>query len=414
MPNVVFVSPFYGAMTPKFVAALARQPNTRLSLVRMGGLEELGPTVRSRIFADYRVDNCFDVKQLCAAVSWLGKQMGGVDRLVATYEQMQVPIADAREQLGIDGMGGGAARNFRDKARMKEVLRGAGLPVARHARVESRAEGLAFAKKVGFPLVFKPVAGAGSIGTMRVNNGVELDRVLKQSQPSAGNPWQCEEFITGIERSFETVSIAGKPVFSSLTRYDPPPLTVLENPWIQWTVLLPREVEHPAYDETRRVGYSALDALGMKTGISHMEWFRRNDGTVVIGEIAARPPGAQILSLMSYAHDTRFLDRWAQLVVHETFSMPPRKYSAGAAFFRGQGPGARGAGGRVVEVRGLRAAQEKIGHLVVEASLPRVGMFTRSTYEGEGVAIVRHEDTVVVEDALRTLIATVRVVVDFP
>lgn len=412
MRNVVFVSPFYGATTPRFVAALARQPDTRLSLVRMGGLEALGPQVRGQIFADYRVDNCFDVDQLCQAVTWLGKQMGGVDALLATYEQMQEPVAMAREKLGIEGMGSEAARNFRDKARMKQVLREAGLPVARHARVTSPAEGLAFAQQVGFPLVFKPLAGAGSVATLRVNNANELQSVLDQARPSAANPWQCEEFVTGIERSFETISINGEPVFSSLTRYDPPPLTVLENPWIQWTVLLPREVEHPAYNETRRVGFGALKALGMRTGISHMEWFRRPDGAVVIGEIAARPPGAQILNLMSYAHDCRFLDRWAELMVHGRFSMPPRKYAAGAVFFRGQGPGAGGAGGRVVAVHGLKEAQEKVGHLVVEASLPRVGMFSRSSYEGEGVAIVRHPDTAVVEDALRTLIRSVRVVVD--
>ena len=116
MTNVVFVSPFYGAMTPRFVAALAKQPNTRLSLVRMGGLEALGPQLRGKIFADYKVDNCFDVDQVCTAVTWLGKQMGGVDRLIATFEQMQVPAAQARERLGIEGMGGEVGRERQGKA----------------------------------------------------------------------------------------------------------------------------------------------------------------------------------------------------------------------------------------------------------------------------------------------------------
>ena len=409
MKNVVFVSPFYGATTPRFVQSLLRQPNSRLALVRMGGLQPLGAHVRERIYADYRVDNCFDVEQLCTAVQWLGKQMGGVDRLIATYEQMQGPVAEARVRLDIPGMRPQVARNFRDKATMKQVLRGAGLPVARHARVEKADDAVQFAAKVGYPLVFKPLAGAGSVATIRVNGDDELQRALQQANATADNAWQCEEFVTGIERSFEVMSVDGKPVFSSLTRYDPPPLQVIENPWIQWTVLLPREVEHPAYDETRRVGFAALEALGMGTGISHMEWFRRPDGSVVIGEIAARPPGAQILHLLSYAHDCRFIDRWAELMVHGTFSMPPRKYAAGVAFFRAQGPGAGGAGGRVTEVLGLREAQQEVGDLVVEASLPRVGMFTRSSYEGEGVAIVRHEDTAVVERALKTLIGRVRV-----
>ena len=34
-------------------------------------------------------------------------------------------------------------------------------------------------------------------------------------------------------------------VWASVSDYRPPPLTVLRNPWIQWTVLLPRELDHP-------------------------------------------------------------------------------------------------------------------------------------------------------------------------
>ena len=409
MSHVVFVSPFYYGMSPRFVAAIANVPGVRLSLVRQGGLDALGPALRQRIQADYRVDNAFDPDQLCRAVSWLSEKLGPVDRLIGTFEQLQVPLGDVRDRLGIVGMGGASARNFRDKDRMKEVLAAAGLPVAKHRRLESVADGLAFAKTTGYPLIVKPLAGAGAVATLRANNEAELRSYLAQMRPSPTNPLQCEEFVVGIERSFEVVSIDGVPVFHSLTRYDPPPLQVLENPWIQWTVLLPREVEHPAYDETRRVGFTAIKALGMDTGISHMEWFRRRDGSIVIGEIAARPPGAQILSLMSLAHDTDFLARWAQLVARGTFAMPPRKYAVGVAFFRGQGPGAGGRGGRIAAIHGVEAAQSKIGHLVVEAKLPQVGQFSSSSYEGEGFAIVRHQDTAVVEDALRTLVRTVRI-----
>lgn len=409
MSHVVFVSPFYLGMAPRFVAAIANVPGVRLSLIRQGGMEGLGPALRQRVQADYRVDNAFDAEQLCRAVSWLGERIGPVDRLVGTFEQLQVPLGDVRDRLGIAGMGGAAARNFRDKDRMKEVLAAAGLPVARHRRLQSLDDAVDFARSAGYPLVVKPLAGAGAVATVRVNNEAELRAFLQKMRPSASNPVQCEEFIVGIERSFEVVCVDGDPVFHSLTRYDPPPLQVLENPWIQWTVLLPREVEHPAYDETRKVGFAAVKALGMQTGISHMEWFRRRDGSIVIGEIAARPPGAQILSLMSFAHDTDFLASWAALVATGAFEVPPRRFAVGAAFFRGQGPGAGGQGGRIVAVHGLDRAQREIGHLVVDARLPQVGQFSNSSYEGEGFAIVRHADTAVVEQALRTLVSTVRV-----
>ena len=36
---------------------------------------------------------------------------------------------------------------------------------------------------------------------------------------------------------------------------------------------------------------AALDALGMTTGLSHMEWFRRTDGSVAVSEVAPDPEG---------------------------------------------------------------------------------------------------------------------------
>jgi hypothetical protein len=212
-----------------------------------------------------------------------------------------------------------------------------------------------------------------------------------------------EEFILGDEQSFDTVSIGGRPVWHSLTHYLPTPLEALRQPWIQWCVVLPREVDDPRYDDIRAAAFASLDALGMGTGFSHMEWFRLNDGSVAISEVAARPPGAQITRLICYAHDVDFYDAWARLMVHETFDPPPRKYAAGAAFLRGQGTG------RVQAVHGLEKAQREMGHLVVESNLPRKGQPRSSSYEGEGNVIVRHPETRVVVEALKKLITAVRV-----
>ena len=59
-------------------------------------------------------------------------------------------------------------------------------------------------------------------------------------------------------------------------------------------------------NDIRAAGHRALAALGMGTGLSHTEWFRRADGSIAISEVGARPPGAQFTTLMSYAHDVDF------------------------------------------------------------------------------------------------------------
>jgi hypothetical protein len=143
----------------------------------------------------------------------------------------------------------------------------------------------------------------------------------------------------------------------------------------------------------------------METGLTHMEWFRRPDGSIAISEVAARPPGAQLMTIVSRAHDFDFVAAWARLMVFGDFAAPPRKYSVGAAYLRGQGNGR----GRVKAIHGLDQVQREIGSLVVDAKLPVAGQTPTGSYEGEGFVILRHPETVVVQRALQRLISLVRV-----
>jgi hypothetical protein len=178
---------------------------------------------------------------------------------------------------------------------------------------------------------------------------------------------------------------------------------VLRQPWIQWSVVLPRDQDDPRYERIWEVGPAALQALGVRDALTHMEWFRRPDGSIAVSEVAARPPGAQITSMLGYVHDVDFYRVWAELVIHGTFDPPERRYAAGTAYLRGQGRG------RVGAVHGVDELQREIGDLVVEARLPEIGQPASSGYEGEGFVIVRHPDTEVVRDALQRIITRLRV-----
>jgi hypothetical protein len=221
--------------------------------------------------------------------------------------------------------------------------------------------------------------------------------------PSTTHPVLLEEFVQGEEHSFETMTVNGVHVWHSLTHYYPTPLTVLANPWIQWSIILPREVDAPQYDDIRMSARKALDVLGMRTGITHMEWFRRADGTIAISEVAARPPGAQITQLMSYAHDFDVLREWGRAMIFGEFNVPERKYAAGAAFLRGSGEG------RIVAVHGVDEVNNALGDLIVAARNPTIGATPSPSYEGDGWVIVRHPETAVVESAIQTIVSTIRV-----
>ncbi|MFQ5349234.1 MAG: acetyl-CoA carboxylase biotin carboxylase subunit family protein, partial [Thermoanaerobaculia bacterium] len=309
-----------------------------------------------------------------------------------------------RDRLDIPGIGTEAAKNFRDKARMKTVLRSAGIPCARHCLAESRDQAVAFAREVGGPLVVKPPAGAGAKATFRVDNEKRLREILAFAQPSTSAPVLLEEHLTGRERSFETVVVGGRPLWHSISHYLPTPLEVLQKPWIQWCVILPRDISGAEYDPIREVGVAALEALGLETGLSHMEWFELPGGRIAVSEVGARPPGAQITAMTSLAHDFDLYRAWSRLMIHGRFEPPERKYAAGAAFLRAQGEGRR-----VARIRGLAEAQRELGKLVVEAKLPRPGQTRGDGYEGEGWVLLRHPETAVVEKALLRLINILRI-----
>ena len=201
-------------------------------------------------------------------------------------------------------------------------------------------------------------------------------------------------------------------VLRNICCYYPTPLEVMDNPWIQWCVVLPRDLAQPEFEEIDRTGPRALDALGMWTGMSHMEWFRRQDGSIAISEVAARPPGAQFVSLMGHVLDVDMHRLYAQLMVFEDVEVPTRRFSAGAAYLRGQASPQGRASGRPLRVRavhGLDDVQRRLGGLVVEVKAPAIGAPRAETYEGDGYLIVRHPDAEVVRDAVQDVVRTVRV-----
>ena len=401
MRNVVFVAPFPLETTMRFARAVSR-----LGGIRLLGIAQEAPGGEDRaLFGDVvTVRDGLDTRQLVEAARLLEKRYGALHRLIGILEPLQVQLAEVRQELGIAGTSPVTADLFRDKARMKDELRRHGLPCARHTLVRTWADAEAFVREVGFPLVVKPPAGMGSKSTWRVANIDELRAALGALHASPERPALAEEFLHGREFSFETITIDGIVQFQSATRYYPTPLEVMEQPWIQWVVVLPKNIDGPDYADARALGVRVVTALGLETGMTHMEWFRRDDGSIAIGEIAARPPGANIVRLNSFAHDTDMYRAWARAVIDSAFDGPyERKYAVGCAFLRGGGRG------RVRAVHGVAAANERVGRVVVEAKLPTVGAFKSDSYEGDGYVIVRDPDTEVVKQAMNAIIETISI-----
>ena len=400
MRNVVYVAPFPMDATLRFARGLAG-----LSNVRLLGVMQHAPQSDANPFDDVAiVDNALDAAEIAKACELLRRHHGPLHRLTGILEPLQVPLAQARTALHIDGPDPGTALKFRDKALMKEHFRKGGLPCARHKLCTRPEHGLDFARQVGLPIVLKPPAGAGCRSTWRIDDLATLHEAMRDISPTPDQPVLAEEFLRGQEGSLEMVVIGGKVVARSLSRYIPSPLEVLRNPWMQWVCWLPRDIERAEFKSVLALGPKVVDVLGLQDGIAHLEWFRREDGTLAVGEVAARPPGGQLSLMTGIVHGADIYRAWARAVVDGAFDGPwQRQFSAGTAFLRGMG------NGRVARVEGLDKTWQLVGDMVAEAKMPRVGAHKGDSYEGDGYIVLKHEDEERVKAGLKIVIEHIKV-----
>ncbi|MBZ0151750.1 MAG: hypothetical protein K8J09_09485, partial [Planctomycetes bacterium] len=175
MVHVVFAIPFAMENTLRFARAAASLPGVRLSVVSQDRADRFPADFRELLAGFEQVGDAMDPDQLGNGVEALGKRVAPVERLLGILEPLQEPLAVVRERQRIRGMDAPTARNFRDKSRMKNILRANDIPCARHALARSADEARTFAQATGFPLVVKPPAGAGAKNTFRVEHAKDLE-----------------------------------------------------------------------------------------------------------------------------------------------------------------------------------------------------------------------------------------------
>lgn len=405
MNPIAYITPNFTANAVRFIEALVALHDIRLIIISQEPVTLLPSWQQSRISASREVADVFDKWTLIKVLTEVQKTTGTIHRILGATEQLQVPMAEARAALGIEGMDIDTAMNFRDKSRMKVLFEENQIPCAKHALAFDLEGALRFARSCPYPVVAKPVAGAGAQATFRVTNDQDMHAAFTSLGHHAAEGVIIEEFIQGDEYSLDTLSHNGKVIGQTINQYYPTPLEAMANPWIQWRVILRKEHAQKLFDDIRKAGKKALDVLGMKTGLSHMEWFRRVDGSIAISEVAARPPGAQFTTLISRACDYDVVRAWARLMAYDEIINPEITYCSGAAYLRGQGEG------RVSHVEGLKEMRLKYADIITDIRVPKKGQEKSASYEGEGFVILRHKDSSVIEEALKEIVETVKVVI---
>ena len=384
--NVLLFSPGYPPEMPKFVRGLAEAGATIIGLGDQPPAA-LADDVRSRL-ADYvRVSGFHDEPGMVREAERYAARVR-IDRVECLWEPLMIAAARIREAIGVSGMTVAETVPFRDKEVMKQVLDRAGIRTPRHANARTVAEVREAVARIGYPAIVKPIAGAGSADTFRIDDERQLEKVL--ARLGHLSEVSVEEFVDGEEFTYDTVCANGEVLYDNISWYRPRPLIARSLEWVSPQTMALREIGAPDLAEGRRMGREVLAAMNFRDGFTHMEWYRKADGEAVFGEIAARPPGAYTVDVMNYACDLDLFRGWAEAITRGRLGAPvERRYNAVSIFKRAQGQG------RIRRIEGLGPLLAEFGPAITAVDLLPIGSPRRDwlkTLVSDGMIILRHPD----------------------
>ncbi|HEV7243149.1 MAG TPA: GNAT family N-acetyltransferase [Thermoanaerobaculia bacterium] len=215
---------------------------------------------------------------------------------VLGYDDQAVPIvARIAAACGLTGNPTDAADAARDKPMMKERFRAAGVPIADYHLASGEADALAWAERIGYPVVVKPTRGSASQGVIRANSPGELReayrrvcRIVREygldTDGRSASAQLVERYVHGAEYSVELFIRAGR--VQPLCVFEKP--DPLFGPFFEETVYVtPPRLDAGRIAELEKLAVRAAQAVGLQTGLAHCEIRIGDQGPVVL-ELAGR------------------------------------------------------------------------------------------------------------------------------
>jgi formate-dependent phosphoribosylglycinamide formyltransferase (GAR transformylase) len=393
--HVILLAPHFPANQLRFLEGLKRV-GARVTGIVDARPEHLPSQVVDLLDDVEFVRSVTDEAAVERAVRAVQRRGPWVHRLEATVEAHVRVAANVRERTGIPGLPASVVELCRDKYAMKAFLIEQGFPCAEQRAVSTPAEARLAADELGLPVILKPRDGAGAAGTFKIRDAADLEAAITQSGFEHGASLTMEEFLTGHEGFYDTLTVGGEVLFEGVCHYFPNVLEAMRDRSVNPFIAVTNQVEGDAYVELRAFGRRVVTALGITTSATHMEWFFGPNG-LKFSEIGARPPGVSLWDVYAACNDFDIYTEWARAVcwgdVHGT---PSRKYAGAILAIRPDRDG------RVQGYTGVEDVQRRYGEHIVTAHLPAEGTPTQpieAGYRANAWLHLRHPDF----DALKAM-----------
>lgn len=258
---------------------------------------------------------------------------GQFTHVIASGEGSVVLANRVRQELGLTPINEEVVTLCSDKLEMKKKAKSSGVPVTPFLSGDCGLSSEAIYVELGSKVVVKDKDNSGGKGQQRFLSPEKIESNENQL---------IEGFIVGKEMSIESFIQNGTIKFTSTTEY-------ME---IGVVNIVPSQLNDALLDEVLSINQKVIDAFGIRNGLTHLEVYLTEKG-VLFGEIALRPPGGHIMTLIKEAHG---IDPWDYYIdLHLGIELPITKSvgaNAGAIVYH---PG----NGTVKTVDGLKELETK-------------------------------------------------------
>lgn len=244
------------------------------------------------------------------AVSWMAR--GIKFDLIMPLDEYEIETAAVlREHLQMPGVGVSAAHVFNDKLAMRNRARDAGIAVPEFSSVINYDDLRAYMARVSGPWLLKPRSEAGAMGIKRCENEEAVWRELDQLGDQQSH-FLLEKFEPSDVFHVDSIVDGGRVVFSRASGYGRPPLAVSHGGGVFMSRTL--DASHPDTRALGELNTRVIGMLGLRDGVSHIEFLRTLDGKRwLFLEAAARVGGANLSDMIEQASGVNPWVEWARL-----------------------------------------------------------------------------------------------------
>ena len=219
-----------------------------------------------------------------------------ITAIYGSYESAIEIAGRLRSKFNIAGMTEEETLKVRNKALMKTIMRQNGIPTADFTVVNTMSDRLRLLAKLKKPMVVKPIDGAATKHTCKIDGFRELFKADALKALFRHKTILAEAFVDGEEYHCDSIVVNGKIIFSSVSKYFCNCLNALnsEAPW--GSVCYPAGYDSDdVISNIKNLNERAVRALNIQNSVCHLEAFVDKQGNVTFGEIAARIGGSPMI-----------------------------------------------------------------------------------------------------------------------